>query len=128
MDERDSEELLSEKDLKLPAGAMIYEINSPLFFGVTQKFQATLNRISENPQTLIIRMRNVPFIDASGIYRLKEVVGEYEEKGTRVFITESPETVSEEIIRSRILPGSRIKKSLDEAIKEINQVLDKKTH
>lgn len=126
MDERDSEELLSEKDLKLPAGAMIYEINSPLFFGVTQKFQATLNRISENPQTLIIRMRNVPFIDASGIYRLKEVVSEYEEKGTRVFITEPRETVSEEIIKSLILPASRIKKSLDEAIREINQTRDKK--
>jgi SulP family sulfate permease len=121
LDKRESEELLSEEDLKLPAGAMIYEINSPLFFGVTQKFQATLNRISENPKTLIIRMRNVPFIDATGLYRLKEVVAQYEQLGTRVFITEARKTVLDEILKSQILPEKRIKKSLNEAIKAIDE-------
>jgi SulP family sulfate permease len=121
LDKRESEELLSEEDLKLPAGAMIYEINSPLFFGVTQKFQATLNRISENPKTLIIRMRNVPFIDATGLYRLKEVVAQYEQLGTRVFITEARKTVLDEILKSQILPEKRIKKSLNEAIRAIDE-------
>jgi len=121
LDNRESEELLSEEDLKLPPRAMIYEINSPLFFGVAQKFQATLNRISENPETLIIRMRNVPFIDATGVYRLKEVIGQYEQNGTVVFITEPRKTVAEEIIKSRILPDSRIKNSLHEAIRELHE-------
>jgi sulfate permease, SulP family len=121
LDDRESEDLLSETDLKLPAGAMIYEINSPLFFGVAQKFQATLNRISENPKTLIIRMRNVPFIDATGAYRLREVIDQYEQHGTLVFITEPRQTVGDEIIKGNILPASRIKKSLNEAIKEINE-------
>jgi SulP family sulfate permease len=120
LDTRESEDLFSEKDLKLPEDAMIYEINSPLFFGVTQKFQATLNRISETPKTLIIRMRNVPLIDASGVYRLKEVVKEYEQHGTKVFITEPQKPVLDEIIKNGILPETNIKKSLDEAIKAIN--------
>ena len=122
LDHRESEEILSEDDLTLPPGTMIYEINSPLFFGVTQKFQATLNRISENPKTLIIRMRNVPLIDATGVYRLKEVVSQYEHHGTRVFITEPQKTVLDEIIKNQILPDSRIKKSLGDAIKAINEL------
>ena len=121
LDNRESEELLREEDLKLPAGTMIYEINSPLFFGVAQKFQATLNRISEKPKTMIIRMRNVPFIDATGVYRLKEVVNEYRQHGTQVFITEPREMVLDEIIKSKILPASGIKKSLNDAVKEINE-------
>lgn len=122
LDTRESEDLLSEEDLQLSPGAMIYEINSPLFFGVTQKFQATLNRISENPKTLIIRMRNVPFMDATGVYRLKEVISQYEQNGTRVIITEPRKTVLEEIVKHRILPDSSIKKSLGEAIKAINEL------
>ena len=120
LDNRESEELLRDEDLKLPAGTMIYEINSPLFFGVAQKFQATLNRISEKPKTMIIRMRNVPFIDATGVYRLKEVVDEYEQHGTPVFITEPRRAVADEIIKSKILPETRIKSTLSEAIREIN--------
>ena len=121
LDTRESEELLSETDLKLPPDAMIYEINSPLFFGVSQKFQATLKRMSETPRTLIIRMRNVPFIDATGIYRLKEVVRGYEQNGTRVLIAEPQKAVHREIIKNKILPAANIKKSLDEAIKAISQ-------
>ena len=119
-DNRETEDILSE-DLKLPAGTMIYEINSPLFFGVAQKFQATLNRISEKPNAMIIRMRNVPFIDATGVYRLKEVVGEYEQHGTRVFITEPRKTVADEIIKSKILPEARVKNTLGEAVRDINE-------
>jgi SulP family sulfate permease len=122
LDHRESEEILSEDDLTLPPGTMIYEINSPLFFGVTQKFQATLNRISENPKTLIIRMRNVPLIDATGVYRLKEVISQYGHHGTRVFITEPQKTVLDEIIKNKILPDSRVKKSLGDAIKAINEL------
>ena len=121
LDNRESEELLREEDLKLPEGTMIFEINSPLFFGVAQKFQATLNRISENPKRVIIRMRNVPFIDATGVYRLKEVVSQYEQNGTPVFITEPRKMVLDEIIKSKILPDSRIKKSLNEAVRQINE-------
>ncbi len=120
IDKRESEDIFLDENLKLPPDAMIYEINSPLFFGVTQKFQATLNRISETPKIVIIRMRNVPFIDASGLYRLNEVIKQYEENGTQVFITEPRKTVFDEIIKDQILPDSRIKESLNEAIEFIN--------
>ncbi len=121
-DSREAEEILSEEDLKLPADAMIFEINSPLFFGVTQKFQATLNRISETPKTLIIRMRNVPFIDATGVYRLKEIINQYEENGTQIYITEPRKTVLTELLKNNILPKSRIKTSLNKAIETINKL------
>ncbi len=38
-DNRESEELLSEENLHLPAGAMIYEINSPCFSALHKSFK-----------------------------------------------------------------------------------------
>nr|MBP9077421.1 STAS domain-containing protein [Haliscomenobacter sp.] len=69
---------LLDENLTIPPGVLIYEINSPLFFGVAQRFQETLSEINVKPKKIIIRMRSVPFIDATGIYRLKEIINSYE--------------------------------------------------
>lgn len=67
-------------------------------------------------------MRNVPFIDATGVYRLKEVIRQYEENGTQVFIIEPRKTVLRELLKNQILSKSRIKTSLNKAIEAINDL------
>jgi SulP family sulfate permease len=72
-----SEKLFEEELPKIPEGVAMFEISGALFFGAAQTFQDTINRLQNNPKVLILRMRNVPFIDATGIYRLKEVIKQY---------------------------------------------------
>ncbi|QAA81067.1 STAS domain-containing protein [Aequorivita sp. H23M31] len=81
------EEIFDDELPILPKGATMYEINGPLFFGATQTFQDTLTRLPDKPKVLILRMRHVPFIDATGIYRLMEIIKKFAAQNTHVVLS-----------------------------------------
>jgi SulP family sulfate permease len=58
----------------IPHGVEVYEINGPFFFGAAYKFKEAMNLVEKQPSIRIIRMRNVPTIDATGLHALKEVI------------------------------------------------------
>ncbi|MDT3740306.1 MAG: SulP family inorganic anion transporter [Candidatus Kapabacteria bacterium] len=60
----------------IPHGVDVYEINGPFFFGAATKFRDTLDKMSKPPKVRIIRMRNVPAIDQTGIHFLEEIFEE----------------------------------------------------
>jgi sulfate permease, SulP family len=58
----------------VPPGVEVFEVNGPFFFGAAETFKDTLRQIAGTPKVLIIRLRNVPFIDSTGMHALKDVV------------------------------------------------------
>ena len=58
----------------LPKGVEIYEINGPFFFAASQKYRETLKNFGKKADVLILRMRNVPFIDSTGIHNFRETI------------------------------------------------------
>ncbi|HSJ11998.1 MAG TPA: SulP family inorganic anion transporter [Gillisia sp.] len=97
------EDLLFEQEIpEIPAGVTLYEINGPLFFGASQKFQEVVTDLNFKPKVLILRMRNVPFVDATGINRLKEICHRFEEKGIQIIISGANRKVKEELLRASI--------------------------
>lgn len=50
----------------------VYEINGPFFFGAATKFLDTLNT-HKDCKVLILRMRSVPAIDATGYHALEQI-------------------------------------------------------
>jgi SulP family sulfate permease len=72
----------------IPAGVEVYEINGPFFFGAAEHFKDTLGRIARKPKVLIIRMRNVPAIDSTGIRALADVIRRTRSDGTLVFLSD----------------------------------------
>ncbi len=58
----------------IPHGVEVYEINGPFFFGAAYKFKEAMSIIEKQPRIRIIRMRNVPAMDATGLHVLEEVV------------------------------------------------------
>lgn len=98
-----NEDLLFEEEIpEIPTGVILYEINGPLFFGASQKFQEVVTDLNFKPKVLILRMRNVPFIDATGINRLKEICLRFEEKGIQIIISGANRKVKEELLRASI--------------------------
>ena len=79
--------LPTEFDMSLPKGILIYEINGPLFFGVAHKFKDALVETRSMPKVLIIRMRNVSTIDATGTHYFKEMIKEVQSKNTKVILS-----------------------------------------
>lgn len=82
------ERLFDEETLDVPDGVMLYEINGPLFFGAARQFQQTVSNIpSSTSKIIIMRMRYVPLIDATGYETLKEIISNFQTQGIRVILS-----------------------------------------
>jgi len=86
-DNINGEHLFDEEILDLPKDVLLYEINGPLFFGAARQFQETITNTHLQPKVIIIRMRYVPIIDATGYQSLKEIIKSYRAKGIKVIIS-----------------------------------------
>ena len=72
----------------VPPGVEVFEVNGPFFFGVAETFKDTVGQVAKQPKVLIIRMRNVPSIDSSGMHALKDVVHRSRKDGTLVLLSD----------------------------------------
>jgi SulP family sulfate permease len=72
----------------VPAGVEVYEINGPFFFGAAEKFKETLTELRGTPRVLILRMRNVPAMDSTGLNALRDVVARFRKAGARVILSD----------------------------------------
>jgi SulP family sulfate permease len=72
----------------LPRGISAYEINGPFFFGAAEKFKETIGQIANPPRVLILRLRNVPAIDSTGLNAFRDMVHRFRRDGTLVLLSE----------------------------------------
>lgn len=72
---------------QVPKGVVVYEIAGSLFFGAVDKFKATLEQISGHPKILILRMRQVHSIDATGIQMIEELLARCKKDNTQLLLS-----------------------------------------
>jgi sulfate permease, SulP family len=100
-DENDKQSL---EYFTIPKHIEVYEITGPLFFGAAYKFKDAMRLIEKPPKVLIIRMRKVPIIDATGIKIIDEVYRESKQKGTKLILSEVDSIqIMEELKKARLL-------------------------
>lgn len=88
----------------IPKNAEVFEITGPLFFGAAYKFKDAMKFIEKPPKVLIIRMRQVPIIDATGIKTIEDVYKESKHQGTKLILSEvHSEQVKSELKTSRLM-------------------------
>ncbi|PKQ16537.1 MAG: sodium-independent anion transporter [Actinobacteria bacterium HGW-Actinobacteria-7] len=58
----------------LPDGVLVYTIEGPFFFGAIEQFEAALMHTHTEPDTLVLNLSRVPFIDLTGLASLREVI------------------------------------------------------
>lgn len=83
--ELDAEDLDQRDDL--PPGVEVFRIAGPFFFGVAGELLDTLRRVGQSPRVIILRMRLVPLLDASGAQALEEFVEQARLAGARVIVS-----------------------------------------
>jgi SulP family sulfate permease len=86
-DDEESFDVNSIQNKKVPDDVEVFEINGPFFFGAVSKFRDAMRFIESPPKVLIIRMRNVPAIDGTGMHALEEVYHESVKKGTQLVLS-----------------------------------------
>jgi SulP family sulfate permease len=58
---------------EVPKGVMIYRMMGAFFFGAVDKLESVLKRVNEEPEVLILRMRKVVAMDATGLNALEDL-------------------------------------------------------
>lgn len=70
----------------IPPGVVIYSIDGPFFFGAADRFQETMAGMGRAPPVVILRMRAVPYLDATGLNALEDAITGLQKRGTRVML------------------------------------------
>ncbi|AKB85381.1 Sulfate permease [Methanococcoides methylutens MM1] len=75
-------------DPYLDENVAVYTINGPFFFGAMNVFEHKVDeQIKMSKKHIVIRMRYVPFIDTTGIERLKSFISLRKKMGQKVYLT-----------------------------------------
>ena|SRR5579863_1575390 len=71
----------------LPKGVEVFRITGPFFFGVAGELLDTLRRVGQSPRVIILRMRLVPLLDASGVQALEQFFEQAHLAGAKVVLS-----------------------------------------
>ncbi len=131
-DEKETDDSSSVNNFIIPHEAEVFEISGPLFFGAAHKFKDAIKFIEKKPKVLIIRMRKVPIIDATGIRTIEEVFKESKHRGTKLILCEvDSEQVLKELKDARLLFAigkANVTDSFEKALERCNAILAELPH
>lgn len=96
LDVAEGTEATTHEVLDVAPGVSVYEIDGPFFFGVATKFDEMMRTsMKDKPVVRIIRMRKVPFIDATAIHNLEILIRSSHSEGIRIVLSGVKPTVRE---------------------------------
>ena len=73
-DDPQSSARAAKNEVVVPEGVAAFQINGPLFFGVANELCDRMQNLVTVPRILILRMRFMPYLDASGEASIEEIV------------------------------------------------------
>ncbi len=117
---------LHEEKLLVPEGVAVYEIDGPYFFGVANKFDEIMTRMSKPPRVRIIRMRRVPFIDSTGLHNLENLCMQSRRQGSIVILSGVTMQVRKTLLKANfddIIPEYHICSHINIALKKADEIL-----
>jgi SulP family sulfate permease len=110
----------------VPPGVEVFEISGPFFFGAAEQFKDTLNQVARKPKILIIRMRDVPAIDSTGLHVLHELARSCKRDGTLLLLSDVHAQPMFALVRSEMLAElgeENLFGNLDDALDRARQYL-----
>jgi sulfate permease, SulP family len=96
-------DLNATDQFQVPEDVDVFEITGPMFFGAAYKFKDSMRFIEKKPKVLILRMRKVPVIDATGLHTIKDVMQMCKNDNTRLIMSGVQPAVLQELQKSRLL-------------------------
>src|SRR6266487_2367695 len=72
---------------QIPEGVMVYRVFGAFFFGAADKLETALKRARQEPDILILRMRKVLAMDATGLNALEDLHEKLHAKGKHLILS-----------------------------------------
>ncbi|MDO4925710.1 MAG: sulfate permease [Turicibacter sp.] len=125
-DDEDLELLDEELKEALSDEILIYEINGPFFFGAADKFLDSIQSLQGPSKVLIIRLRNVPVIDATAVHTLNLLHDSCQRSNTTLILSEvndNPYKVIKRVGLVREIGRAQVCRQFDQAIERAKQLI-----
>lgn len=127
LDVAEGTEATTHEVLDVAKGVQVYEIDGPFFFGVATKFEEMMrNTLGDKPLVRIIRMRKVPFIDATAVHNLEILIRSSQEDNIHIVLSgvnEHVKAVLEHAGIDKLIGSDHICPHITEAVKRANSVV-----
>ncbi len=110
----------------IPDGVEVFEIEGPFFFGAADKFKNAISRVERRPDVLILRLRKVLTIDATGLMALEEFFTQTLRSGTTLLCSGTQEQTKEILEKAgllRLLGAQNFFETIDDALNHAKSVL-----
>lgn len=127
--DEDGEEIIPSEDgdqrARLPRHVEVFRISGPLFFGAANRLDSVLDQFREAPKALIVRMRRVPIVDASGVHALKSLAERCQRRGIVLILSglgEQPLRVMREMRVQEGYAGVRLVADFEQALRVAGEV------
>jgi len=96
-------ELAESGITQLPDKVLVFETAGPLFFAAAENLEQVLLQTSTDPAVIILRLRQVPFLDITGIQALERVVHKPRARNVDVVLCEANPRVLAKLQKAGIL-------------------------
>jgi SulP family sulfate permease len=117
---------LQDKDI--PYYATIFRIHGPFLFGATDKISAVTENIHALPPVVILRIRNMTALDATGLFALEELAAKLR-ADKRVLIVcgarEQPAKLIHQAEFADLIGPENICDNVQEALRRAEEVYEK---
>ena len=113
------------QDKNIPAYVAVFRIHGPFLFGVTDKIAAVTEDIHSLPPVVIVRLRNMTAIDATGIAALQELAEILQKNGRSMLVCGArpqPADLMREAGFDRHIGAPNICGNIEEALKRAEQI------
>ena len=118
--------ILQDKDI--PYYATIFRIHGPFLFGATEKVAVVTEKIHELPPVVILRLRNMTALDATGLFALEEVAKELHAAGRTLILCGAREQPAQLIHQAEfedIIGRENICENVQAALRRAEDVFEK---
>jgi SulP family sulfate permease len=120
------DDLVAVSKRQIPASVQVYEVNGPFFFGAADKVRDVVNVVEGAPRVLILRMRHVPVIDATGLHALEEMHKNCAKTGTTLILStvrDQPLRVLRRSKQLEVLGRANVTHNIDAALCRAQEIL-----
>jgi len=121
--------VLQGKDI--PDYATVFRIHGPFLFGATDKFADILSRLDSMPPIVILRLRNMTAIDATGLGAIRDLADQLHAKGRSLLLCgarEQPAALMKQAEFERHVGAENICGSINEALERAAEVYQRDHH
>jgi len=111
----------------VPDGVEVFEIYGPFFFGAADRFKDELRRIEKPPRVLILRMRHVPTIDATGIIALEDLFRKCQKEKTELVLSGVQSKTWDQLVTSglyRRIGPANVHTHIDYALARAREIVE----